>query len=263
MADGHSGLQHEDMQERGSMMPKELVFHSKEFEEDVRNALGRRDGPITDEDVQGITEFICSDDYGYAVEVDILSLFVNLEELVIPENGDMSFLTHLPKLKDLYIIVFGQDGKVDFSAFAGLSNLEALTVSSYENSDLDYTNLESLTSLMKLKDITLAEFGSVDLKFLEKMPWIEQLYIGDGDEVKNIDRIGTLSQLQSLELSGLQVDNLDFLDKLSDTTDICLCEIEVHDGIDVSKFDRFRDFYMEMMSVGWHFIPVQIDRRSS
>ena len=125
--------------------------------------------------------------------------------------------------------------------FSELRELETLFVSGGDVSDIDYVNLGSLTKLKKLKELQLHEFGTVDLAFLEQMPWLEEFFCGWANKVRNIDSIGKLQNLKALDLTDVEMDNLDFLDHLPDEMSLTLCGDIVHSNVNMEKLNRFSE----------------------
>ena len=87
----------------------------------------------------------------------------------------------------------------------------------------------------------LRAFCNKDLGFLRKMPQLENFMCGWANSVKDIDAIGAHSGLKSLYLVALYLDNLDFLDNLSDDIEVELSSLSVKQGIDYGKLARFKN----------------------
>lgn len=238
-------------------MQRQLVFHHHEFELDTREILNILEGPITEEDIKSITELDCSNYTFDHNDIDTLKQFKNLECLYIEiGNVDLSFLSSFRKLKTLDLVYWDRGNILDFNVFTDLPELESLYISGGDISSMTLTNLCALTNHRKLKALHFHEFGTVDLAFLEKMPWIEDFFCGYANEVINVDSIGTLVNLKSLELIDLEMDNLNFLDHLSDEMTLDLCGDEVHSGIDMDKLKRFAEIDICEITVNGHCIGV-------
>ena len=219
----------------------ELVFHNSEFEQEVRRQLNVFDRAITDTDALLVSELDLENVWFADEDVDTLLHFRNLKSLSIDiKNQEPSFWMRFPKLEDLCCGVWGDP--VDFSVFSNMENLAGLTVSGGDYSSVAFENLEALIPLKKLEWLQLHEFGPVDLAPLGKMKQLKELLVCYSAEVKNIEIIGKMTQLKKLELKGLEVDNLDFLDTLPDDLDIKLCGIYIYGTktVDVSKWKRFK-----------------------
>ena len=219
----------------------ELLFHNSEFEKEVRKQLNIFDRTITDADALLVNELDLTLDYAIYKDLTTLLHFKNLKSLAL-EMGcqDDKFWKNFPKLEDLCWITWGAN--VDFSIFSCLHNLKFLTVSGGDYSSIAFEKLEALVPLEKLEYLQLHEFGPVDLAPLENMKQLKTLLVRYSDEVKNIEVIGTMTQLKTLHLDGLLVDNLDFLDTLPDDLDIEMCGNQIlgTKTVDVSKWKRFK-----------------------
>lgn len=217
----------------------ELQFKHPEFETEVRTRLGIFDRPITEEDALSVLHldlfnFNFRDD-----DMATLSLFKNLKCLDVNMwHSTPSFWNAFPHMEELYVSV-GHD--FDFASFQNMKELSSLFVSGGDLSGVNYLNLEALLPLEKLQTVHLHEFGSVDLFPLSSMLQLRELGIHYADKVLNIDIIGTMTQLDELRLTGLDVENLDFLDQLSSCVRLEMCGIHVYNGVDLQKWKRFNE----------------------
>lgn len=108
-------------------------------------------------------------------------------------------------------------------------------------SGIPFVNLEALIDLKKLTCLCLHEFGKADIIPLTRMKQLKRLALKYANEILNIDSIASMDFLVELELDGLSVDNLDFLDALPDTLSIVMCGNHVHGSVDVHKWKRFAE----------------------
>ena len=216
-----------------------LQFHHREFEEQVRTELGIFDRPITEEDALLVSHLDLSN-FSFCIEdMETLSVFKNLRDLDVDMwHSTPEFWHNFPHMEYLYVCV-GDD--FDFASFQSMKELTYLFVSGGDDSGVDYLHLEALLPLEKLQELHLHEFGSVDLLPLASMPQLRELGVYYADRIWNIDIIGSLSQLEELQLTGLYVDSLDFLDRLPDHIRLDLCGIHVYGGVDPLKWKRFTE----------------------
>ena len=224
----------------------ELTFYHSEFEEEVRNRLGIFNRQITDEDAQTAEELDLSTFTFKDEDIETLFQFKNLKILNL-ESWEYGFLfwSHFPELEELYWCCLGNN--IDFKVFAQMHNLECLCVSGGDCSGINFKNPDALIPLKKLEYLELHEFGTVDIEPFGRMPQLKSLALRYADEVKNINTIGTMTWLKELILDGLHIENLDFLDYLSDDTDIDMCGIYITDcdDTDVKKWNRFKNIEVD------------------
>ena len=236
-------------------MPKELNFHNAYFEGTVRKALNIYERPILDTDAEILEELDC--DFWFDQEdCEILIAFRNLRILGINAGAwALPSISCLSRLEELYL-TGGNDGNgVDFRSFLPLARLKNLTVSGGLYSSMNLCNLEALAELKNLTNLWLHEFGKVDLKPLEKMDSLEHLFCGYADSVENVEVIGKLVHLKSLELVDFEVDNLEFLDTLPDAVCLELGGMSIHKDYDLSKLSRFEKLDMYENTVAGKWIP--------
>ena len=226
----------------------ELVFQHPEFETEVRTRLDVWDRPLTKEDALLVNVLELNNFKFLKSDLETLFNFTNLVELAINTGKlDNDFWKHFPKLRDIYWLCWA--GCVDFEGLRTLNELGSLVVTGGDWSCAEFKNLDALVNLNELKVLVLDEFGAVDLTPVGMMTQLENLGIEDANLVKNIEVLGNLSQLEELVLTGLTVDNLDFLDSLSSGMKLDLCGIHVRKGVDISKWERFTCRYICEISV--------------
>ena len=223
-----------------------LIFHHREFERDVRKKLNKPEGPVTPEDVFAFTELDCSNYTFDHNDIETLKHFINLEKLFIEvRDADITFLGSFRNLKELDLTCISSKNPLDLSVLSELRDLEYLFVSGGDISNIDFINTNALTGLKKLTDLSFHEFGTVDLSFLNQMPWIEEFLCGYAYEVLNIESIGKLKKLESLTLIDIEVESLDFLDFLPSTMSLVLYSIEIQNGFDREKLKRFSEIDLD------------------
>lgn len=224
-------------------MEKTLVFHHPEFEEEVRQQLQIFDRPIDPSDAAKVTQLDLSNFDFLAEDEPLLENFCHVKILCINTGSeDHSFLQWLPMLETLDMVCWNRRNAVDFRVFRHLKNLAWLFVSGGSSSDIDFLNLGALTDLHSLRNLRLHEFGTVDLKPLEQLPWLTDLFCGYANEVRNVESIGTLKNLKELELVDIKVENLEFLDALPDDLSLELCGVDVRTGFAPDQLRHFAEY---------------------
>lgn len=215
-----------------------IKFHHREFELAVREAAGIFDRPIEERDLSSVERLDCSNFSFHSEDLEVLQRCRALKELnIVTCYEDLSFLSTFPMLESMYFEYFGPS--IDFRAFSCLSRLEDLYVSGGDYSSIPFLHTEGLISLKRLKSLVFHEFGTVDLLFLESMPWLEEFVCGWANRVTNISSIGKLTNLRRLVLIDLQMDDLAFLDNLPDSMELEL-DGYAEKNIDEEKLRRFK-----------------------
>ncbi|MBE6592326.1 MAG: hypothetical protein E7646_09845 [Ruminococcaceae bacterium] len=231
-----------------------LTFNHPEFEQEVRERLNIFDRELTVADAMLVKELDFTNFDFKDEDIETLFLFSNLTSLAINIRQQNAFFwNHFPKLQDLYWCCWGNE--IDFSVFSNMADLTSLMVSGGDYSDIKFNGLEALIQLSHLEELTLHEFGPVDLAPLEKMKQLKHFSLLYTDSAQNIETIGKLNWLESLSLCGIYTDNLDFLDFLPDHIELELCGIEIYGRkeVDVQKRKRFtkRDICEIMVKDQW------------
>ncbi len=216
-----------------------ITTNEPEFELALLEALETEDRSIERKDLLNVRHLDCSNFDFLPEDYFILKKCSNLWTLDINVGGDLSFLSALPKLESLCLTTW-ETGAIDLRSFSVLHDLYYLMISGGDLSRVDYLHPEGLTTLKKLETLKLHEFGRIDLSFLVKMPWLLHFFCGWPKEVVNVDSIGSLYHLQSLELVDMEIDSFDFLDSLPYGMELTLMDIRSHKPLKREKTRRFK-----------------------
>lgn len=221
-------------------MPRVFRFHHPYFEESVRKVLNIYERPIYDTDAKAVEALEC-DFWFDDGDAETLTEFCNLKRLDIEASGKVLLaIAKLPRLEELAIIGGSIGNEVDFRVFRSLNKLKELTVSGGDYSSMNLCHLEALIELKNLTHLCLHEFGKVDLKPLEEMTWLKYLFCGYAISVENVEVISKLIHLERLELVDFEVENLNFLECLPETTEIKILGMEIKQKYDLTRLERFK-----------------------
>ena len=218
-----------------------LTFCHHEFEQEVRERLNVFDRELTVDDAVLVRELDLTNFDFKDEDVETLFQFSNLISLSINiGQQDSFFWNHFPKLQNLYWCCWGFE--INFAVFSNMRELTYLMVSGGDYSNIKFNNLDALIQLSCLEELLLHEFGPVDLAPLERMHQLKHFSLLYTGSAQNIETIGKLHWLESLDLCGLYIDNLDFLDSLPDSIELDMCGIEIYGRkeVDVFKWKRFK-----------------------
>lgn len=210
-----------------------LEFGALEFE-----ALKAEARSIERKDLLNVRYLDCSNFDFSPEDYYILRKCSNLRSLDINVGGDLSFLRALPKLQSLWLTT-RETGAIDLRSFSSLRDLYYLMISGGDLSGVDYLYPEGLIPLKKLETLKLHEFGRIDLSFLTKMPWLLHFFCGWPKQVMNVDAIGSLCHLKSLDLEDMEIEDFDFLGSLPYGTELTLIDIHSQKPLKKEKLRRF------------------------
>lgn len=239
-----------------------LTFCHHEFEQEVRERLNVFDRELTVDDAVLVRELDLTNFDFKDEDVETLFQFSNLISLSINiGQQDSFFWNHFPKLQNLYWCCWGFE--INFAVFSNMRELTYLMVSGGDYSSIKFNGLDALIQLSHLEELILHEFGPVDLAPLERMTQLKHFSLLYTDSAKNIETIGKLHWLESLDLRGLHVENLDFLDSLPDSIELNMGGIEIYGKreVDVRKWKQFkkRDIYeMQVKEQCWEYIDLSV-----
>ena len=136
-----------------------------------------------------------------------------------------------------------------------LQELEYLLVSGGDHSSFKFINFEYVARLPKLRELCLHEFGSVDLAILKEMPYLTTFFCGYADEVKNIDAISYLHNLEDLTLIDVTIQNLELFKPLKNEMHLDICGLNIIEDVDLNELSRFRECEVCENTVNGVWIP--------
>ena len=215
-----------------------ITKNEPEFDLAFLEVLDKSELPIVRKDLLSIRFLDCSNFDFLPEDYHILKKCSNLRSLDINVGGDLSFLSALPKLESLWLTTW-ETGAIDLRSFSSLRDLYYLMISGGDLSGVDYLYPEGLIPLKKLETLELHEFGRIDLSFLTKMPWLLHFFCGWPKQVMNVDAIGSLCHLKSLDLEDMEIEDFDFLDSLPYGTELTLIDIHSQKPLKKEKLRRF------------------------
>ena len=239
---------------------KILSFHNKRFEQAVRESLNRPSGPIFDTDAPSVKTLDCN--FSFDVEdVPVLRSFRNLASLYIETD-----YSNCDAIRDAFfdmtnmevIDVCWKSGDLDFHMFQNMRQLTHFFITGGDISCMDLLHPEVLVEMKQLHTVSLHEFGSVDLAFLESMPQLRSFFCGYADHVDHPDAISSLIHLEDLTLVDIKLKDLRFLDTLPDSLELELLACEFPQMIDLKSLDRFRHVDLnEIIIMGEEQLPYE------
>lgn len=235
-----------------------IPFHHREFELAVRENTKIFDRPVEEPDLLQVELLDCSNFDFLHEDLDTLKKCKMLKTLIINIGMiSLDFLSAFPMLEDLFLVYWGRS--VDFRAFSCLQNLEFLVVSGGDYSSIPFIATDALASMKKLTSLTFHEFGTVDLSFLENMPWLEVFFCGWPNKVTNVSSIGKLANLQELTLLEMRLDDLDFLDPLPDTVKLDFIVKVKKSGYRPGKLRRFINSEIRSEAERGPYVEIEVE----
>ena len=116
-----------------------------------------------------------------------------------------SYLLTADKSPTLSFTLNGYDAVNDLTCLSQLSNVKSLTVDMFKNNQLDKIN--QFTRLTKL-----GLGGSISIKPITEQKDLEELFLFE--KLKDIEAIGSMTNLKKITFSKITLKNLDFLTSL-------------------------------------------------
>ncbi|MCM1253521.1 MAG: hypothetical protein NC321_11920 [Clostridium sp.] len=195
----------------------ELLIEDEGFRECVHYKLGIEEDDLADEvlrkleNCESITlEEAPSGNAIYSLEA--LSLMPNLTWFGININSwddsaieDFTPIAQLSKLEELYIND-ERDEQIDLSFLGQMHTITALFLPNCKMADFSF--LEEMPQLQRL---SFYETPIEDLAVLEKLPNLVQLSLCGNENVKNIEAVGTLTEMQDLNIQRCGIKDISFL----------------------------------------------------
>jgi len=183
---------------------------------------------------------------GHINNLHALSELTNLQSLSIDLSSDCDcgFIQNLPKIERLEIEIEGYDN-VDLEPLKSLPMLSELWVVADTNADIEVNNMNVLGSLPKLKELHLVDIKHVDFSFLQDTVALEQLFLNGLGPLKNIKYLSSPPRLKYLELDGLLLKNVDFIQYLKAIEEINITENLIFDTAGLSALKKIKKVHLQ------------------
>ena len=204
----------------GGVHGDEVNFPDPNLEAAIREAINKPEGPITDEDLAGLTELDASDS-GIS-DLTGIEHCVNLEELYLRHN-EMTSINPIGELTNLRKLDLSENRIVDISPLSRLTNLEWLNL--WIN---QIDKISPLSGLTNLQWLSLGHNRISDISPLAGLTNLQQLWL-DGNQISDISPLSSLVKLQQLWLAINQVDDLSPLRNLTNLRSLNLGSNRIND----------------------------------
>ncbi len=158
---------------------EEVSIPDPNLETAIREAIGKPTGPITEEDLQGIT---------------------SLDEARAQGIEDLTGLEHCTNLQTLWL---GFNQIADISPLSGLSNLQLLSLACNQIADIS-----PLSGLTNLQILHLGWNQAADISPLSGLSNLQSLNLGGGNQITDISPLSGLSNLQRLDIAVNQISDI-------------------------------------------------------
>ena len=207
----------------------EVSIPDPNLEAAIREAIGKPTGPITEEDLQGITSLDASErgiedltgleyctnlqdlnlPFNQIADITPLSGLSNLQSLSLWENHQIADISPLSGLSNLQRLDIAVNQIADISPLSGLSNLWSLTLGGNQ-----ITDISPLSGLSNLRWLDLGDNQITDISPLSGLSNLQNLWL-PVNQIADISPLAGLSNLQRLLLGGNQITDISPLSGLT------------------------------------------------
>ncbi|MES2515958.1 MAG: hypothetical protein V4580_17525 [Bacteroidota bacterium] len=143
----------------------------------------------------------------------------------------------------------GYDAVDDLTCLSQLSNVKSLTVDMFKNNQIDKIN--QYTSLTKL-----GLGGGISIKSVTEQKKLEELFLFE--KLKDIESIGSMTNLKKITFSKMTIKNLDFLTSLINLKELhfMLGSATNYDKLpDIGKIEKLSFTWVRQLTVQ-HLLPI-------
>ena len=210
------------------LIAEKITFEEPLIEEAVRAAIGKAEGGLTQEDLANVTELYI---YGDRVFGNPESFFeCHIENSTRGTVRSLEDIKKLPGLKEMRIV---NQGYVDAAGIASHGMLEVV-----ELKHMQVSNAAAIASIPNLRMAELFDSGVTDVTAFQKCPWLEALNVGYND-INSLEQIGRCSNLKSLWLMFLKLDNVDDIaERFPNLETVGIDQAQIADMSGLKKLER-------------------------
>lgn len=207
------------------------VFACPNLEGAIRAALDRPTGPISDDELAGLTQLIAP--HHDIVDLSGIESLVNLQIIKLDQNRirDITPLAGLVQLEELDL---GRNMIVDISPLFGLAGLRSLDLSVNRIHDIS-----ALAELSALEDLRLNRNLIVDISPLSGLTSLRHLQLW-GNRIADLTPLGGATKLETLLLSENNIADIGSLAGLTELRELELAENRIEDIAALSRMVELR-----------------------
>ncbi len=219
-----------------------VVFADTALERVVRDTIGLPTGDIHFSDVQAITDFAATD--LTIQDISGLEFFVTVHFLFL-YNNDISDLTPLADLDEIFALGLAGNNITDLSPLAGMTGLRQLIVGENPLSDItplanmsrlgwlrlnstQVTNFTTLYGLDSLMELDLGNNSLGDVSFVSNLTQVKRLTL-NGNGISDLTALGSLTGLEYLNLGFNQIVDITLLSGLTNISVLYLPYNQIED----------------------------------
>lgn len=210
------------------------------FEQAVRNTIGKPTGDIYASDVNQLTSFEAKEKNIASIEG--IQYFTNIEWLTLDKN-QISNISPISGLTNLTNISFAFNQISDISALAGLTKLSGIGFWDNQISDISalsgltnltwldlpgnqIANISVISGLTKLNFIHLFDNQISDISSLSGLTNLTELWMGE-NQIADISPLAGLTNLTNLQIQDNQFSDISSLSGLVNLTELSLSRNEI------------------------------------
>jgi internalin A len=219
----------------GGIYGDEVNFPDPNLEAAIREAINKPEGPITDEDLVGLTELNASN-RGIS-DLTGIEHCTNLRKLNMSSN-QISNISPLSELINLQELDLGINQISDITILGNLINLQSLSLAWNQISDI--TPVEDLVNLQKLH---LEGNQISDITPLSNLSDLKELLLA-WNQINNITPIGNFINLQVLWLEHNQISDITALGDLINLHRLNLRNNQVSDITPLSNLTSLKELVL-------------------
>ncbi len=183
-----------------------VLFGSKMLEEEVRKIIDKPVGDIYRSELEGITG---------------ITLTSTAASAQLGQYMDLTGLELLPGLTDLSLNIMDVCSIKNIEVLRRLPKLKTLRMQQLQPGYYPLKNLDLLSNLKNLRELSLINFRDLDIKGLEEFSQLQKLslsYCG----IKDLSPLSSLTALEELNLIGNEIEDISPLQSLDKITSLYL-----------------------------------------
>lgn len=193
--------------------------------------------------------------YDGAISSENLSKLTKLTRLNTngADNENVQFLTHMPKLKWLYLKNFNT---TNYQPVATLNNLTTFAIKDSKIENVDplknlanltgvyirgnaTNNVDALSNLTQLEWLWIYDTNVTDISSIANLTNLERLFLMKNDNLTDISALSTLTQLKELYLSDSPIVNIEPLFNLENLTILRIFQLNQIRCSDVTRLQEY------------------------
>ena len=180
-----------------------------------------------------------------------IECFINLKKLDL-SNNNIEDLAPLSQLENIEYLNLNSNSNIELVSLNAISNYKnirelylefnpgLLNITDSEGIiiDLNYENIDIITSLKTLTVLDISNTGITNIDWISELNNLKSLFLDNNSSIKDFSILENLTNIEKLKLGGLEINNLEILENFKNLKELELIGNNIED---ISSLENLKE----------------------